>query len=186
MTGAQVQAQAPSALLTMPQLPSPLRLATSLDVTTIRDICRPLFDTINSQTSTFVWAGVFGSVSRGTQRDSSEVDILLGYAPNARFFEDVCGDMGILVDQLPEVLGLRVDVIQHVQDRSMGIVQVEALLSAKTIWGNEQWLPPQRDKAESVLRQSYQKLNEAERMMRAVRQRVLRSKVRNFFISLTL
>jgi len=142
----------------MSQLPSPLRLATSLDVTTIRDICRPLFDSTNSQTSTFVWAGVFGSISRGTQRDNSDVDIIVGFASNASFFHDVF------------------DVVQHVRNGDMGLVQVEALLAAKTIWGDEQWLSSQRDEAESVLRQSYLNLKEAEKIMKAVRQRVLESK----------
>jgi predicted nucleotidyltransferase len=107
---------------------------TDLDIHRISSLCRPLFEEVHSYHPSFMWAGVFGSVSRGTQRPDSDVDIVVGYSPDADFFDDVCGSMALFVKRLPETLGVEVDVIAFKkQSKTFRYVEMEAMLSAKTI-----------------------------------------------------
>lgn len=64
---------------------------TDLDIPYIESLCRPVSDAASSEYPVIAWAGVFGSVGRGTQRSDSDVDIILGYSLEADFFDDVCG-----------------------------------------------------------------------------------------------
>jgi len=50
--------------------------------------------------------GIFGSYVRGEQRENSDLDVLVRFAPGATLF-DLVG----LADFLEEMLGIRVDVV---------------------------------------------------------------------------
>jgi predicted nucleotidyltransferase len=50
--------------------------------------------------------GVFGSYVRGEQRETSDLDVLVRFAPGATLFDFVG-----LADFLEETLGIRVDVV---------------------------------------------------------------------------
>jgi predicted nucleotidyltransferase len=94
---------------------SKLVSTTDLDINRISSLCCPLFEEIHSSHPSFMWAGVFGSVSRGTQRPDSNVDIVVGYSPDADFWDDVCDNMATFLERLPETLGVEVDVIAVTQ-----------------------------------------------------------------------
>lgn len=64
---------------------------TDLDINRTSSLCRPLFEEIHSSHPSFMWAGVFWSVSRGTHKPDSEVDIVVGYSPDADYQDDVSG-----------------------------------------------------------------------------------------------
>ncbi len=49
---------------------------------------------------------VFGSVLHGTDRENSDVDILVDYLP-----ETTLADLGLLQEELEQRLGVRVDVV---------------------------------------------------------------------------
>ncbi len=49
---------------------------------------------------------VFGSVARGTDRDGSDLDLLVDALPGATLF-----DLGGLQDELEALLGIRVDLL---------------------------------------------------------------------------
>jgi predicted nucleotidyltransferase len=49
---------------------------------------------------------VFGSVPRGTDRDGSDLDVLIDAMPGATLF-----DLGALREHLQDVLGVPVDVV---------------------------------------------------------------------------
>ncbi|WP_334173640.1 nucleotidyltransferase family protein [Sinomonas sp.] len=51
-------------------------------------------------------ARVFGSVLHGTDRDGSDLDLLVDAQPGATLF-----DLGALQDELEELLGVHVDVL---------------------------------------------------------------------------
>ena len=99
-------------------------------------LCYPIFEEARSLRPMILRAGVFGSVIRGTQRPESDVDIIVGYSKHADFWYDVCGSLSWLMDNLTEVLGQTVDVIPYLQNSEMAYVHMEALLTAKTIWGD--------------------------------------------------
>jgi predicted nucleotidyltransferase len=121
-----------------------------------------------------MWAGVFGSVSRGTQRPDSDVDIVVGYSPDADFWDDVCGSMASFVEQLPKTLGVEVDVIAFTkQIKTFRYVDMEAMLSAKTVWGDDSWPKASRDIAVDLLQKGYARLKKAEEMMSRIRQTIL-------------
>ena len=63
----------------------------------------------------------------------SDVDIIVGYSKHADFWRDVFGSLTWLIDSLTEVLGRKADVVPYLQNREMGYIHVEALLTAKTI-----------------------------------------------------
>ncbi|KAF5371862.1 hypothetical protein D9615_009565 [Tricholomella constricta] len=96
---------------------SKLMSTTDPNIDRISSLCRPLFEEVHSSHPSFMWAGVFGSVSRGTQRPDhdSDVDIVVGYSPDSDFLVDVCGSQSLFLKRLPETLGAEVDVIPFVQ-----------------------------------------------------------------------
>jgi predicted nucleotidyltransferase len=127
-----------------------------------------------------MWAGVFGSVSRGTQKPDSDVDILVGFSQGTDLFYVVCDAYDIFKQRLPQVLGREVDVIPFVENRpnGMGYVHMEGLLSSKTIWGEESWAEDNRKVAEGVLREGFTATMDALKLMRGIRKRLPSSEVR--------
>jgi predicted nucleotidyltransferase len=118
---------------------SKLMPTTDLNIDRFKTLCRPLFEEIHSCHPSFMWAGVFVSVSRGTQRPDSDVDIVVGYSPDADFLADVCGGMALFLRRLPGTLGVEVDVIAFIQNSHLRFIDIEAILTAKTIWGDVSW-----------------------------------------------
>lgn len=79
------------------------------------------------------WAGVFGSVAKGTSNENSDVDVIVSAFPEdpslppfAPFLQDV----------LPRIWARPVDVIwiKEGQKELRGFIQLEALLSSRTIY----------------------------------------------------
>jgi len=97
--------------------------------------------------------GPFGSVSRGTQRPNSDIDIMVGYSHNASYLHHVCYDMAEFEERLPEAFGRDVDIVPFVHGEPMGYVHMEGLLTAQTIWGEKSWPEIDRVNAERLLRQ---------------------------------
>jgi len=70
------------------QYPSDIRpvSSTELDIDLrVSSLCHPIFEEAHSLCPTIAWAGVFGSVSQGTRRPDSDVDILVGYSKDTDF-----------------------------------------------------------------------------------------------------
>jgi predicted nucleotidyltransferase len=153
--------------------------STELDIDLISSLCHPIFEEAHSLRPTIAWAGVFGSVSRGTQRPDSDVDILVGYSKDADFWHDVCGSINWLTDNLSGVLGREVDVVPYVENCEMGYVHMEALLTTKSIWGDASWLVVSRDSAEKTLREGYTRTKNAREIWLRVRETVLSDVVRD-------
>jgi predicted nucleotidyltransferase len=151
---------------------------TELDIDLISSLCRPIFEEAHSLHPTISWAGIFGSVSRGAQRPDSDVDALVGYSKHADFWRDVCGSINWLGDNLSDVLARKVDVVTYVEDREMAYVHMEALLTAKTIWGDASWFVASRDSAEKILRQGYGRTKKAREMLLCIQKTVLSLGVR--------
>jgi predicted nucleotidyltransferase len=97
---------------------SKLMPTTELNIDRVKTLCRPLFEEIHSCHPSLAWAGVFGSVSRGTQRPDSDVDIVVGYSTDAGFITDVCRGIASFMQRLPETLGVEVDVVASIQELS--------------------------------------------------------------------
>jgi predicted nucleotidyltransferase len=146
---------------------------TELDIGLILSLCRPVFAEARSRHPTISWAGVFGSVSRGTQRPDSDVDILVGYSKHADLGRDVCGSFTWLMDNLTEVLGRKADVVLYLQNSEMTYIHMEALLSAKTIWGDVSWLMTSRKPAEHMLRQGYARTKKTSEMLSRIQETIL-------------
>ena len=51
---------------------------------------------------------VFGSVARGDTRETSDLDLLVRFEPGSSLM-----DYGMLVEELQELLGIRVDVVSE-------------------------------------------------------------------------
>jgi len=152
---------------------SETRSTTNLDIDRVKQLCGPIFEAIHSRHPSFVWAGVFGSVSRGTQKPDSDVDIVVGYTRDAKFFRDVCDDMTVL-ERLPETLGVEVDVVAFIEHaQTFRYIDMEALLTAKTIWGDESWLEATRATAMYLLKDGYARMKRGEEMMSHVRKTLL-------------
>lgn len=152
---------------------------TELDIDLISSLCHPIFEEAHSLHPTISWAGIFGSVSRDTQRPDSDVDVLVGYSKHADFWHDVCGSINWLGDNLSDVLARKADVVPYVEDCEMAYVHMEALLTAKTIWGNASWLVTSRDSAENILRQGYGRMRKAREMLSSIQKTVLSLGVRD-------
>ncbi|KAM6499602.1 hypothetical protein JOM56_005110 [Amanita muscaria] len=140
-----------------PAIPISAIPTTQLSLDRLSTLCRPVFEEEQSRNPVIAWAGIFGSVQRGTQRPDSDVDFLVGYAADAEFCADVCGSYTQLQRRLPEILGREVDLVVFKQDSdNFGYVHLEALLTAETIWGDPSWVHSSREAAERLLREGYE------------------------------
>jgi len=135
----------------------------------VESTCRPVFEEAKSRLPSFLYAGVFGSVSRGSQRLDSDVDILVGYSKNANFFRDFWGIVDLFKQRLPQALGREVDVIPC----KWGTY----IWKDCSIWGEESWAEDNRKAAECVLREGFTTTMEALQLMRSVQRRLPSSEV---------
>lgn len=106
-------------------------------ISTLRNAAAPVF--AKEGFRNIAWAGVFGSFARGEQKDSSDVDVIVvwdpahkvgWYPPNNIFWLDIA-------EELEKVWGREVDVIDIRRGRIRTYVDVEALLSSRTLHGSE-------------------------------------------------
>lgn len=149
---------------------------TGLDVDRISSLCRPLFDEIQLSQPTFIWAGVFGSVSKGTQPPNSDVEIVVGYSPDIEV--DVREkNMATFMERLSETLGVKVKVIPVTESGRFHYDGLGAVLSAKTIWGDVSWFETARSTAMDLLLQGYSRIKEAKDIFRLIQQTLLMTEV---------
>ena len=153
---------------------------TELELDRIKTICRPIFEETRTRHSSLSWAGLFGSVSRGTQKPDSDIDIMVGYSDNACYLYHVCYDIAEFNESLPEAFGREVDIVPFVHGEPMGYVHMEGLLTAQTIWGEKSWPEIDRVNAERLLRQGHARMIKASEMMSRLRETILSSRARAF------
>jgi predicted nucleotidyltransferase len=151
---------------------------TELELDRIKTICRPIFEATRTRHSAFSWAGLFGSVSRGTQRPDSDIDIMVGYSDNTNYFHHVCYDMAEFNESLPEAFGREVDIVPFVHGEHMGYVHMEGLLTAQTIWGEKSWPEIDRVNAERLLREGHVRMINASEMMSRLRETTISYRAR--------
>ncbi|KIL63740.1 hypothetical protein M378DRAFT_656589 [Amanita muscaria Koide BX008] len=161
-----------------PAIPISAIPTTQLSLDRLSTLCRPVFEEERSRNPVIAWAGIFGSVQRGTQRPDSDVDFLVGYAADAEFCADVCGSYTQLQRRLPEILGREVDLVVFKQDSdNFGYVHLEALLTAETIWGDPSWVHSSREAAERLLREGYETSKKALQVASRLYERLPSSRV---------
>ena len=153
---------------------------THLRLDHLASLTAPVFSDIKSRFPTLEWVGVFGSVSRGTQRPDSDIDVLVGHASGADFLADVCGALYELLEALPRAVGREVDVVNVVRGRPMGYVQMEGLLTSKTLWGAPSWPRGAQVEAEALLKDGYRRTKDAADLADKVFERLPSSEVRIF------
>lgn len=119
--------------------------AASIDV--IQSRCRHILD--KPEFAAVAWAGVFGSFAANTQTERSDVDLLVGYQI------DATGDdiyyTGDISQQLGEMLARDVDCLYLKHDQAVGFIKCLAILQAKTVYGDEEWIAEHRNKATRLL-----------------------------------
>ncbi|KAK3299160.1 uncharacterized protein B0H64DRAFT_93330 [Chaetomium fimeti] len=91
------------------------------------------------------WASVFSSVARGTAHERSDVDLLVIVSPRNRSDPPPPPDTQLLEDALPQALGKPVDVvyIEEGQAALRGYIQLEALLTSKTVYIRDHGVRPE-------------------------------------------
>lgn len=134
---------------------------TELSIPFIASVCNPIFEKLKLEFPYLAWVGVFGSVSRGTQRPDSDIDFLVGHNTGADLLRDLGGSMNALTEALPEALGREVDIVHVIQGNPRGYVQLEGLLTSKTIWGDPSWPAEDQKKAIEVLRDVHVRFSKA-------------------------
>lgn len=131
---------------------------TEISVERLKDLSKNAFLDVKTRCPSIEWVGVFGSVSRGTQRPDSDIDLIIGHASDADYFSDVGGSMSELQEVMPEALGREVDIVHVVKGKPLGYVQMEALLSCKTVLGDPSWPVESQESAKRLLREGYSRL----------------------------
>lgn len=132
----------------------------------IKTLCRPLLEEIHSNHPSFKWAGISSPVNKNTESSNSNVNIVIGFSPDADFFDDLDEGLELLEDRLPEALGMEVGVAGFIQQtETTQYVDMGALLTARTIWGDVSWLDINQGVALDLLQQGYAKIKEADDLM---------------------
>ena len=132
----------------------------------IKTLCRPLLEEIHSNHPSFKWAGISSPVNKNTESSNSNVNIVIGFSPDADFFDDLDEGRELLENRLPEALGAGVGVTGFIQPtESTQYVDMGALLTARTIWGDISWLDINQGVALDLLQQGYAKIKEADDLM---------------------
>lgn len=86
-----------------------------------------------------LWAGVFGSFSRGEQTESSDVDVVVVWDPAHKYGWQPHDDYFYLElkEELERAWARKVDVIDIRRGRLDTFIDVEALLTSRTLYGSE-------------------------------------------------
>ena len=100
----------------------------SLTIETVSSICGPIFDDNKSLHPGLAWVGIFGSVSRGTQTDKSDVDLLFGYGTGTQVFAEAETSVIDMEDLLKKALRRKLDLFFFVED---GTMRLEILRDAR-------------------------------------------------------
>jgi predicted nucleotidyltransferase len=79
------------------------------------------------------WAGVLGSVARGTMHERSDVDLVVPVSPRNRSDPPPPPDTQLLEEALSRTLGRPVDVVYFEEEQTAlrGYIQLEALLTSR-------------------------------------------------------
>jgi predicted nucleotidyltransferase len=103
------------------------------DFASLRTAASPVFSKANFRDVR--WAGVFGSFARGTQNDSSRVDVVVIEIPHS---ETINKPLVVLKDELLRVWGRNPNITYITKSELRGYHSVEALLCSRTIAGSDQ------------------------------------------------
>lgn len=123
------------------------------NISSLRSAASPVFS--NDGFRNVLWAGVFGSFSRGEQKESSDVDVVVVWDPAHKYGWHPHDDWFSLElqQELKRVWGREVDVIDIRRGRLGMFIDVEALLTSRTLYGsemNEHVIKARRDALEVV------------------------------------
>ena len=132
----------------------------SLSISKVSVICRPIFDTMKSNDPSLTWVGIFGSVSRGTHTNKSDVDLLFGYSEGTDVYE-AHPSMCSMREALEEALGREVDLLCFVEDGYMRYGELMGLMTGKIIWGNTAFYERTKKKAEEQLWEAHRRAMDA-------------------------
>jgi len=108
------------------------------NISSLRSASSPVFS--NDGFRNILWAGVFGSFSRGEQKESSDVDVVVVWDPAYKSGWQPHDDYFYLElkAELERVWARKVDVIDIRRGRLDTFVDVEALLTSRTLYGSEE------------------------------------------------
>jgi predicted nucleotidyltransferase len=105
------------------------------------------------------WAGVFGSFARGTQTDSSDIDVFVFRDPAKRVSHSL--NPLFLEEELPKVWRRDVDVVYTTGEEFRGYISVEAPLCSRTLFGSDEddEVIRLRNQAKDILETGYAKFS---------------------------
>ncbi len=120
----------------LPKMPTEDR-CTAIDIPSLRKASLPIFS--NPGFRNILWAGVFGSTSRNEQTPTSDVDVVIVWDPAHRAGWQPLNDIwGLYLDEeLEKAWGHEVDIIDIRRGHITCYVDVEALLTSRTLYGEE-------------------------------------------------
>jgi predicted nucleotidyltransferase len=147
------------------------KTSVSPTLSSLRAAAAPVFS--EPDFSDIRWVGVFGSFARGTQTDSSDIDILVFEDPSSNCVSHSLVPL-FLEEELPKVWRRDIDIIYTTDKEFRGYISVEALLCSRTLFGSDEddEVIRLRNKAKDILETGYAKFSTILDAIRKIQKKV--------------
>jgi predicted nucleotidyltransferase len=139
-------------------------------INTVEDIRRDVCTLLNDPYfQPVVWVGLFGSMSRGTHTDSSDVDLIFGY--NART-NNIYSVVDKITTAAEQIFNRPVELLHLVNPKVDAYLLLEALLTSITVYGSDQWPKSLRESSLIYLNEGYLRLKRSYQLLKKMDQLV--------------
>jgi predicted nucleotidyltransferase len=114
-----------------------------------------------------LWIGLFGSVSRSTHHDTSDIDLLVAYVERTSAKDEpwTCGDIFCTIDMITRKVEKQFDrrvQLSHLTEHKVTTyLELEAVLTSVTVYGADEWAKNLRELSRQYLDDGYIRLKMA-------------------------
>jgi len=115
------------------------------------------------------WVGLFGSISRSTHSDASDIDLIVGYKD---LTDDVYSIVGNFNAAAEEGFDRPVETLHLINPKARAYLLLDALLTSVTVYGSDEWPRGLRESNRKYLDDGYLRLKEAHRLLEEIEQLV--------------
>jgi len=135
-------------------------------INTVHDVRRELSTLLNDPSfEPVVWVGLFGSMSRSTHSDSSDVDLIVGYNTPVSNLYSVIDKITTAAEQ---IFDRPVELLHLVNPKPNSYLLLEALLTSVTVYGSDNWPKSLRESSRTYLDEGYLGFKRALRLLKSI------------------
>jgi predicted nucleotidyltransferase len=112
-----------------------------------------------------IWVGLFGSMSRSTHSDASDIDFIVGYDTSTNNLYSV---IDRITTGAEHIFDRPVEFLHLVNPKPSAYLTLDALLTSITVYGSDQWPKSLRESSRMYLDEGYLRFKKAYQLLKAM------------------